>query len=234
MTDFTLELLQAINDWQRGGDHKQKLRRGDKLKQLAAALPEQFRTCSEICYRQEAHEKDRIWQLLADESLPETIAAWTTDLSIARDFKNGVPPDGLRGVIFSLTPPSESVVINLIEIYSDPDFRSAIEQHKQGIIGFGDGIERYDDTQREIVLELHKLGPETIHFYGGYASDRETLAALFFGGHEPNAEGLAFFDQLCLQANIPESGAWWLSEVGTKNVLDRMAPHIERLRRLKS
>ncbi|PKQ10623.1 MAG: hypothetical protein CVT70_18610 [Alphaproteobacteria bacterium HGW-Alphaproteobacteria-1] len=50
---------------------------------------------------QEAHEKDRIWQLLADESLPETIAAWTTDLSIAKNFKNGVPPDGLRGVIFS-------------------------------------------------------------------------------------------------------------------------------------
>ncbi|CAA7627274.1 conserved hypothetical protein [Magnetospirillum sp. SS-4] len=51
---------------------------------------------------------------------------------------------------------------------------------------------------------------------------------------EPNAEGLTFFDQLCRQANIPESGAWWLSEEGTRNVLDRMAPHIERLRRLKS
>jgi hypothetical protein len=233
VTDFTLELLQAINDWQRGGDHKQKLRRGDKLKQLAAALPEQFRTCSEICYRQEAHDKDRIWQLLADESLPETIAAWTTDISIARDFKNGVPPDGLRGVIFSLTPPSKNVVINLIEIYSDPDFRSAIERHKLGIIGFGDGIGRYDVTQREIVLELHKLGPETIHCYGGYASDRVTLAQQFFG-HKPNAEGLAFFDQICRQANIPESGAWWLSGEGTKNVLDRMSPHIERLRRLKS
>ena len=233
MTGFTLELLQAINDWQRGGDHKQKLRRGKKLKQLAAALPEQFRTCSKICYRQEAHEKDRIWQLLADESLPETIAAWTTDLSIAMDFKNGVPPNGLRGVIFSLTPPSESVIINLIEIYSEPDFRLAIEQHKLGIIGFGKGIGRYDDTQREIVLEMHKLRSRTIHCYGGYASDSETLAQQFFG-HKPNAEGLAFFDQICHQANIPESGAWWLSEAGTKNVLDRMAPHIERLRRLKS
>ncbi|MBF0247965.1 MAG: hypothetical protein HQL36_07830 [Alphaproteobacteria bacterium] len=233
MTDFTLELLQAINDWQRGGDHKQKLKRGGKLKKLAAALPKKYRTCSEICYRQEAHEKDRIWQLLADESLPETIAAWTTDLSIARDFKNGVPPDGLRGVIFSLAPPSKSVVINLIKIYGDPGFESAIEQHKGGIVGFGDGIGRYGVTQREIVLELHKLGPETIHCYGGYASDRETLAQQFFG-HKPNAEGLAFFDQICRQANIPKSGAWWLSEEGTKNVLDRMAPHIERLRRLKS
>lgn len=232
MTDFTFELLQAINDWQRGGDHNQKLRRGAKLKKLVAALPKQFRTCSEICYRQEAHEKDRIWQLLADESLPETIAAWTTDISVAKDFKNGVPPDGLRGIIFSLTPPSESVIINLIEIYGDPDFRSAIDQHKERIVGFDAGIGRYDNTQREIVLELHKLGPETIHCYGGYASDRETLAEQFFG-HKPNVEGLAIFDQLCRQANIPESGAWWLSEEGTRNVLVRMEPQIERLRQLK-
>ncbi len=129
MTEFTLQLLQAINDWQRGGDHKQKVKRGAKLKQLAAGLPEKFRTCSATCYRQEAHEKDRIWQLLADSALPETIAAWTI---------------------------------------------------------------------------------------------------------KPNAEGLAFFDQLCRQANIPETGAWWLSEEGTKNVLAQMEPQIERLRLLKS
>jgi hypothetical protein len=233
VADFTLELLQAINDWQRGGNHKQKLKRGEKLKELAAALPKRYRTCSETCYRQEAHEKDRIWKLLADESLPETIAAWTTDLSIALNFKNGVPPDGLRGVIFSLTPPSESVVINLIEVYSDSDFRSAIERHKSEITGFGDGIGRYDDTQREVVLELHKVGPETIHCYGGYASDRETLAHQFFG-RKPNAEGLAFFEQLCRQANMPENGAWWLSQEGTRNVLDRMVPHIKRLRSSKS
>jgi hypothetical protein len=233
LTEFTLQLLQAINDWQRGGDHKQKVKRGAKLKQLAAGLPEKFRTCSATCYRQEAHEKDRIWQFLADSTLPETVAAWTIDLSVARDFKNGVPPDGLRGVIFRLTPPSESVVVNLVEIYEDPGFAAAIEQHRSEITCFSDGIGHYHDTQREIVLELHKLSPETIYRYGGYASDRTTLAEQFFG-HKPNAEGLAFFDQLCRQANIPETGAWWLSEEGTKNVLARMEPQIERLRLSKS
>lgn len=233
MTEFTLELLQVINDWQCGGDHKQKVKRGNKLKQLAAELPDRFRTCSEICYRQEAHEKDRIWRLLADSSLPETIAAWTIDLSVARDFKNGVPPDGLRGVIFRLTPPSECIVINLVEIYKDPAFAAAIEQHKSEITRFGDGIGRYHDTQREVVLEVRKLGPEAIYCYGGYASDRATLAEQFFG-HRPNAEGLAHFDELCRLANIPESGAWWLSQDGTKNLLARMQPEIERLRQLKS
>lgn len=232
MNDFKIELLQAINDWQRGGDHTQKLRRGKKLKQQAESLPTQFRTCSEICYRQEAHERDRIWQLLADEHLPETIAAWTTDLSIAKEFKNGVPPDGLRGVIFSLTPPSESVVINLIEVYKDKGFRRSIERDKSNITRFDKGIGLYGDTQSEIVLELDKLSPDTIQCYGGYASDRKALAKQFFG-HNPDAEGLAIFEQICDQANIPESGAWWLSHEGTKNVLNRMSPHIARLRCLK-
>lgn len=230
MTHFTLELLQAINDWQRGGDLKQKLKRGKKLKKHAESLPGRFRTCSEICYRQEAHEKDRIWKLLAKKSLPETIASWTTKLCIAQHFKGGVPPKGLQGVIFCLTPPPESVVINLIEVYRDSDFRSAIDLHKLNIDSFSDGIGRYGDTQHEIVLELHNLEPATIHCYGGYASNRKTLAKKLFR-HKPSAEGLAVFDELCRQANIPESGAWWLSEEGTKNVLARMAPQIELLRR---
>src|SRR4051812_42794202 len=108
---FTRELIQAVNDWQRGGDHKQKVRRGLHLKDCAASLPAQFRICGEACLRQEAHEKDRIWQLLADRRLPETIAAWTMDLDVAKTFKGGMPPPGLQGVIFSLVPPAESVVL---------------------------------------------------------------------------------------------------------------------------
>jgi len=42
---------------------QQKVKRGNKLKQLAADLPDRFRTGSETCYRQEVPEKDRIRQL---------------------------------------------------------------------------------------------------------------------------------------------------------------------------
>jgi hypothetical protein len=105
MSVFTLALLQAVNNWQRGGDHDQKVRRGNALKQEAASLPEKFRTADVTCYRQEAHEKDRVFQLLADEHLPETIAEWTTDINVARSIKGCVPPAHLRGLIFSIKPP---------------------------------------------------------------------------------------------------------------------------------
>ena len=93
---FTLELLQAVNDWQRVGDHRQKVRRGARLKERAASLPEPIRTCGGVCYRQEAQEKDRVWHLLACNRLPETIAAWTTDLNVAKTLKGVARPRGCR------------------------------------------------------------------------------------------------------------------------------------------
>ena len=44
-----------------------------------------------------AHEKDRVWQLLAENKLPETIASWTSSHDVARYFKGGVPPEPLKG-----------------------------------------------------------------------------------------------------------------------------------------
>ena len=112
MGQFDLKFLQAVNDWQRGGDHKQKVRRGGGLlKALALNIDGRFRTCPVPCFRQEAHDKRRLWQLLADDILDETIAAWTTDLQSSKDLKGGVPPPDLQGVIFEITPPKESVAI---------------------------------------------------------------------------------------------------------------------------
>lgn len=85
---FTRDLIQAVNDWQRGGDHDQKVRRGQRLKECVATVPAQFRACSEVCFRQEAHEKGRIWPLLADRVCRK--------LDVAKAFKGGVPPSGLQ------------------------------------------------------------------------------------------------------------------------------------------
>ena len=144
---FSRDCVQAVNDWQRGGDHRQKVRRGEKLRQEVLALPEAFRICTQQCFRQEAHPKGRVWQLLADECLPETIAAWTTDLAVAKHFKGGVPPHDLQGVIFALVPPARSVVANLAALYANADFLAAVETFKLDIRGFVDGIGKYGGSQ---------------------------------------------------------------------------------------
>ena len=172
---FSLDCVQAVNDWQRGGDHRQKVRRGEKLKQEALALPEAFRTCTQRCFRQEAHAKGRVWQLLADIGLPETIAAWTTDLAVAKHFKSGVPPHDLQGVIFALVPPAGAVVANLAALYADADFLAAVETFKPEIGGFEEGIGKYGGSQHEVVLELGSLTTAEVCSYGGYSSSRARL-----------------------------------------------------------
>ena len=49
---FSLPIVQAINDWQRGGDPKQKQRRGLRLREECARLPTQFTSANLGCFRQ--------------------------------------------------------------------------------------------------------------------------------------------------------------------------------------
>jgi hypothetical protein len=203
---FTVELIQAVNDWQRGGGHHQKVQRGASLKRCATNLPPRYRECQLACFRQEAHEKDRTWQLLANNCLPETIAAWTTDLRLAKTLKGGVPPLGLQGVIFKLIPPQGSVVLNLITLYADPDFLAAVEAHKTNIVGFHDGIGRWRDSQSEVVLELGNVHSAEVYSYGGFSANREALAELWLG-HPPTPEDVANFDALNAEAGVASKTA---------------------------
>lgn len=59
---------------------------------------------------------------------------------MAKAFKDGVLPEGqgYQGVILCVFPPPSSVIVNLRELYQDPDF-AALEQHKGSITGYHDG-----------------------------------------------------------------------------------------------
>lgn len=172
---FTRDLIQAVSDWRRGGSHDQKVKRGQRLKVVAASLPEHFRACAATCLRQEAPEKDRVLAIARRQSFAGDYPSWTTDIAIAKAFKGGVPPAGLQGVIFKITPPKDSVVLNLTALHADPAFQAAVETHKASIGGYYNGIKRWEDSQREVVLELGNLDPASIHSYGGFSSNRETL-----------------------------------------------------------
>ena len=230
---FSRELIQAVSDWQRGGSHDQKVKRGERLKAVAATLPEIFRVCTDSCFRQEAHEKDRVWQLLADNHLPETVASWTIDIGVAKTFKSSVPPIGLQGIIFKITPPLDSVVLNLTVLHADKAFQAAVETHRTSIDGYHDGLGRYQGSQREVVLTLGNLDQASVHSYGGYSGNRETLVELHLQ-RKPTPKDLAEFDELAKKAGITPVGEWWLSESGTKAVLTRMQPRIEALRLKKA
>ncbi|WP_406240132.1 hypothetical protein ACF3NX_14500 (plasmid) [Acetobacter orientalis] len=218
---FNAEVVKTISDWQRGATSPEiKLARASALKDVFLGLPEYFRQCDALCFRQECHQKDRTFQVLIEDKLPEVISSWTTDLEIAKTFKGGVVwGEEDRSIILAIKPPTGSVVANLERLYNEPEFQEAVALYGPKIPHFYNGAGKYGNDQREVLLDLDSLSSTSIYSYGGYSSPVDSLIAGFKEMYdcEPNEEEIA---QIVQKANQP----WWLSETGTKNVITRVLP----------
>lgn len=215
---FTLALVQAVSDWQRSPTEKNKLIRGQRLKEQFAALPAYFRECDRPCFRQECHQKGRTFQLVIQDALSETIASWTTSLDVAKSFKGGVAygPDD-RSVIFGIVPPGGTVVANLEKLYAEPEFQQALDAYGSQVDHFHNGAGKYRDTQKEVVLELGSLSLRHVHSYGGYSGTLDDLIGAFAleHGRAPDEQEISQLEDLAGQP-------WWLSEEGTWEMLSRV------------
>ena len=229
---FSLELLQAISDWQRGGDSKQVKRRGDKLKTLCVSLPAEYRTAPSACFRQLALEKASVWDLIGEDFLPERISSWTLDSQVAMKFKGGVPPEGWQGLILSIKAPPTHVIVSLWKLYQTQVFIDALDRHKHEIEGFSEGAGRYGGTQYEIVLEVDAVTQDDIYSLGGYSSRFDVLvarAAQIIYKSEPTAAELADLEWKSQQLS-GTAGPRWLNYAATKRVLVRTKPATALLR----
>jgi len=164
---FTLGLVQAVNDWQRGGDAQQKKKRAKALKKAAADLPERFQSTSSRCYRQIALRDSGLRHLGNKYKLPEAVSAWTKSEEVAKQFKGGVPPKEWQGVIFAIEPDNDNVAIDIDALYSDDDFVNAISKYKDKIKGYYSGIGKYRGSQNEVVIEISDVSIEAMHAWGG-------------------------------------------------------------------
>ena len=72
---FSIEFLQAVNDWQRGGDAKQNRKRGESLRSQCRSLPETFRESPLVCHRQIALPKSGVWDLIGAGKLTEKVSS---------------------------------------------------------------------------------------------------------------------------------------------------------------
>lgn len=235
--EFGLPLLQAISDWQRGGDAKQNRRRGEALKAACGNLAEKFRTCSLSCFRQIALPKGDVWNLIGEDNLPEKISSWTMSIEVAKDFKNGVPPEGqgYQGVILCVYPRSGSVVVNLGELYKTPAFVVALEQSRNSILGYNDGAGRYGNDQMEVVLEIATVTQQEVYSMGGHSSPFDRLVDIAADElYGPDATNAQRAELLAKAEHVrTEAGPCWLSLDATQRVLTRLKPHAERLGEIK-
>lgn len=219
--NFTLQLLQAVSDWQRSAT----VTRAQALKVASQDLPDEFRDCLPVCYRQIALHKGGVWALIGEGCLPEKVSSWTLDAEVAKAFKGGVPPQGqgFQGTILYLHPPPGSVVVNISKLYCDPAFREAMEINKTNIEGYYEGAGRYKNNQSEVVLEIDTVTPEDIYSLGGHSSPLEELieqAAKLVYRRKPTKQER---DDLLLRATNAgvSAGPKWLNMDATRRVLAR-------------
>ncbi len=234
---FDLPLLQAISDWQRGGNEKQSRRRGAVLKDACAGLPEKYRTCGLCCFRQIALPKGGVWNLIGEDKLPEKISSWTTAIEIAKAFKNGVPPEGqgYQGVILYVHPKPEDVIVNLSKLYQEPAFTDVLEQNKASISGYHEGVGLYANSQIEVVLEIATVTQQDIYSIGGHSSEFEQLVDIAAEEIYGTAATARQREELLLKSEQvrSQSGPCWLRPEATQRVLDRLKPEVEQLRKIK-
>lgn len=226
---FSVELLQAINDWQRGGDAPTKRRRGERLKSLAASLPPRFREVAAPCYRRLALAKGPVFDLGERLALPEAISAWTLDLNVAKEFKDGVPEPGWHGVIFQLSPEPGQVVVNLDAVYSDPGFVTECELRKREVTDYPAGIGRYGNSQREVLIEVPEITIDSVIALGGFApqSHIDSLVQECLDRPLSEDEARAFEDATAHARGLP--GDWWLMGDGKDRVVAKWKQEAQRL-----
>lgn len=179
MPTFDLKLLQAVNDWQKGGAHV-KQSRGRRLKQLAAALDPQFRTVNQPCYRRIDLDSPGLQRLGEMLRLPETISAWTLSADVAQGHNKGVPPYGAKlGIIIRIepAPPPAAVIVSLDALYNDAAFVADEAAYRHQIKQFDRGIGRYGNAQREVVIECPEVRLDQVWAWGGHSSSKEELLA---------------------------------------------------------
>jgi hypothetical protein len=234
-TPFTPVLLQAISDWQRGGDSKQIKKRGEKLKALCAGLPDEYRSAPSACFRQLALQKASVWDLIAEDFLPERVSSWTLDPDVAKAFKGGVPPDGWQGVVLSIKAPPNGVIVNLWKLYQTQEFLDALDHYKHSISGFSEGAGRYHGTQCEIVLEVDAVTQDDIYSLGGYSSGFDDLvsqAAEIIYGTAPTPAALVDLEWKSEHLRTT-AGPRWLGYDATRRVLQRTKSAAAVLRGVK-
>lgn len=227
---YSVELIQAISDWQRGGSSAQKQKRGAMLKKLAGTLPKRFRETTDRCYRQIALTEGHMRRVGTKYELLESISGWTKCERVAREFKGGVPTKGgYQGVIFSVIPTEGQVIIDIAALFADEGFNAAIEDHQGSIKGFHNGIGRYRGSQQEVVLELECVPLAALYAWGGYSSSSNDLAEMFFG-HSPTPEEWTTFRQLMARTGVTSGARWLTTPDAVVRVNERLKYEAERVK----
>ncbi|MFY7937338.1 MAG: hypothetical protein ACOVOQ_08170 [Flavobacterium sp.] len=182
--EFSRDFLVALSNWQRGWAESQVERRkiADNLVKQCEHIPDKYKKVDGTCFRKRFIRDGEIVPILLDNDFFEGIASWTADLDYAKYFKGIVRPDTKFVMVFEHQPEPEEVVINIIELWKDDNFKKAVSEFEKEDSEGAKALLNFKDYQSEIILRSTLKGNEITDIVGVSSS----------------------FEELCDMAGIPE------------------------------
>lgn len=224
---FNLELLQAINDWQKAGFGSEKESLAENIRKYASHLPNKFKTLTNVCYRKINLKGKSIMDIGLYWEISEKYSSWTFQNSIAQNFDDGIPlqESGEIAYIFEWNP-SESkgfeVIINLYELFNDSDFINACKENQNLVNDFHLGIGRFQNSEEEVVLKVSKLSIDQVWALGGYGEKNEEKFYKLIYKKTPTQQQLKQFNEMILQKNIPIRKPNWITKESNPEAIERL------------
>jgi hypothetical protein len=175
-------LIQAIDRWQAGS--KDKARKARRLREWSRHLPPDYRAPPSNAFRQV-----RVNALLgigmAVGALPEAISSWTTSLQLAERFRQEDLDREKVLMIFARHPAPDDIIIDLNAVYADPAFMETVRATSERLDKTFRGIERWQDTQNEVVLKETTIANDEIVSLGAFRQLSDIVPLL--GTRDPDA-----------------------------------------------
>lgn len=218
---YTHALIEAIDDWQAGS--KDKERKAARLIKASEHLPANYRTAPAEVFRQ-LRANAPLAAGVAFDAMADFVSSWTTSLEVAKHFRES---DGDRTkalMIFRRRPMPGDVILDLNVVYADPDFMDTVRDAEKRLGRTFNGIGRWQNSQREVVLNETVIGNDDIVSLGAFR-DLDAIIPTIGPSLVPEAEvrkkmGLPPTDQHFWTS--PESAA-----CGIKNAAERIQVYLK-------
>lgn len=184
---FSDEFLFALSMWQKGWKEDQEQRNllAEDLLQTTQNLDKKFKSVTTPCYRKRfLHQGELVDIVLKDQKF-EGVVSWTLDQEYAERFKYLYKENAVSGAIFEHTPTESEVVVNICELWKDPDFIAAAIDFKNRYPEDAKPLFHFKNRQSEVILTSPLKASEIIALTGASSP----------------------FDDLCDQAGIPDDSS---------------------------
>lgn len=165
---FSDDLLKSLNNWQNGWKEDQAIKdnlANDLLKQCKD-LPSKYKTVNGPCFRKRFLHKGELIPIIMADYKDEGVVSWTTDERYAERFKGLLKEDAVTGAIFKINPEPEAVIVNIINLWADPSFVSAVEDYSKREPANTKALIHFKADQSEVVLKSCLRGSDIIALTG--------------------------------------------------------------------